>query len=142
MSMYPPNRSLDELDDETAKAMRRFISALKAAKLDFRVWEAYRSQERQDYLYAQGRTREGTIVTWTKHSKHTKRRAVDFVHTHKYWKLGLNNKRTRIEDARLYGEWLAFGKLAESFGLTWGGRWGATSPKVLLGKDPYHLELP
>lgn len=144
MSMYPPNRSLDELDGEMQAAIRPFIAALAAAKLPFRVWEAFRSQARQDYLYAQGRTRDLDMpkVTWTKHSNHSKRRAVDFVHVNSYWKLGLSEDRKIITDARLYGEWLAFGELAESFGLEWGGRWGVTSQKVLLGKDPYHVELP
>ena len=41
------------------------------------VVETYRTQERQDALYAQGRTKPGAQVTWTKHSMHTDGRAVD-----------------------------------------------------------------
>ena len=40
-------------------------------------FETYRSQERQDELYAQGRTTTGAIVTWTLNSRHKQREAVD-----------------------------------------------------------------
>ena len=45
--------------------------------LDVAVSETYRSQERQDELYAQGRTTPGNQVTWTKKSNHTSRKALD-----------------------------------------------------------------
>lgn len=41
------------------------------------VSETYRSQERQNELYAQGRTAPGNKVTWTKKSNHTSRKALD-----------------------------------------------------------------
>jgi len=47
------------------------------SELDDKTRETYRTQERQDYLYEQGRTRIGQIVTWTRNSKHTKRNAFD-----------------------------------------------------------------
>lgn len=41
------------------------------------VSETYRKQERQDYLYSLGRTVPGKVVTWTRSSRHTSRRALD-----------------------------------------------------------------
>jgi peptidoglycan L-alanyl-D-glutamate endopeptidase CwlK len=41
------------------------------------IVETYRTQERQDALYAQGRTASGPRVTWTRNSRHTEGRAVD-----------------------------------------------------------------
>jgi peptidoglycan L-alanyl-D-glutamate endopeptidase CwlK len=38
----------------------------KATKCSWVIVEGYRSQARQDWLYAQGRTRPGSIVTWIK----------------------------------------------------------------------------
>lgn len=38
----------------------------------------FRSQAEQDSLYAQGRTKPGPKVTWTRNSRHTSGRAVDF----------------------------------------------------------------
>jgi hypothetical protein len=43
------------------------------------IAETYRSQGRQNALYAQGRTAAGPVVTWTQNSKHTQGRAVDVV---------------------------------------------------------------
>lgn len=45
--------------------------------LDVVVSETYRSQKRQNELYAQGRTAPGNKVTWTKKSNHTSRKALD-----------------------------------------------------------------
>lgn len=45
----------------------------RARRKTGRIWvmsEGYRSQERQLWLYAQGRTRPGPIVTWLKTPKH------------------------------------------------------------------------
>lgn len=43
------------------------------------VFETRRSQERQDWLYAQGRTRPWKVVTWTLNSNHKDGNAVDIV---------------------------------------------------------------
>lgn len=69
--------SLSELDDKTREAAELFLSLAEEAGLEVKVTETYRTQERQDYLYEQGRTRPGQIVTWTRNSKHTKRNAFD-----------------------------------------------------------------
>lgn len=44
--------------------------ALEISPVDFMVVEGVRSQQRQLELYAQGRTKPGRIVTWTKNSRH------------------------------------------------------------------------
>lgn len=41
--------------------------------------EGARSQERQEYLFAQGRTRPGPVVTWTRQSHHQSGRAADLL---------------------------------------------------------------
>jgi hypothetical protein len=41
------------------------------------VAESGRTQARQEHLFAQGRTRPGPVVTWTRSSEHTRGRAVD-----------------------------------------------------------------
>lgn len=44
---------------------------------DVTVVETARTQERQDWLYEQGRSRSGPVVTWTRDSAHTRGEAVD-----------------------------------------------------------------
>jgi peptidoglycan L-alanyl-D-glutamate endopeptidase CwlK len=46
--------------------------ALHISDVDFAVVEGLRTPERQQQLYAQGRTAPGKIVTWTMASKHLK----------------------------------------------------------------------
>src|SRR6476660_7065269 len=57
------------------------LTRLSAESIPFRLFEGFRSPERQQYLYAQGRTRPGSIITkappWT--SYHQYGLAGDFV---------------------------------------------------------------
>ena len=69
--------SADELNDKTKEALTLFLRIAKDQGLDVMVTETYRTQERQDYLYSQGRTAEGSVVTWTRNSMHSKRNAFD-----------------------------------------------------------------
>jgi peptidoglycan L-alanyl-D-glutamate endopeptidase CwlK len=44
----------------------------------FAVVSGNRTQAQQDYLYAQGRTRPGLVITWTRNSNHMGGGAIDF----------------------------------------------------------------
>ena len=104
--------------------VQKIILLKKLAKqkgIEFVITCGYRSQAEQDRLYAQGRTTAGRKVTWTRHSKHTQRIAVDVA-------ILKNGKITwKPED------YFELGQLAQKIGLEWGGSW-----KV---KDYCHLQL-
>ncbi|WP_353093007.1 M15 family metallopeptidase [Tissierella praeacuta] len=68
---------LDELSPKTRELAIKFLERCEEDGLSVRITETYRTQARQNMLYEQGRTISGLIVTWTKNSKHTKRRAFD-----------------------------------------------------------------
>lgn len=70
-------RDIEELIPEVQKGALLFLEECKRQGLNVLITETYRSQERQDYLYEQGRSRPGRKVTWTRRSKHTSRRAFD-----------------------------------------------------------------
>lgn len=73
MKYYEQNKAkLKELKPEYQYAAGLFLADCNWQGLDFRITEAFRSQERQNALYAQ-RPR----VTWTLTSNHTKRSAFD-----------------------------------------------------------------
>jgi peptidoglycan L-alanyl-D-glutamate endopeptidase CwlK len=55
------------------------IDEIEKAGITPLLIETYRSQARQNYLYAQGRTRSGNKITWTLNSIHTKKNAVDLI---------------------------------------------------------------
>ncbi len=79
------------------------------------VVEGFRTQQRQDALYEQGRTRPGSIVTWTKSSKHSEGLAADVKID------GTYNNAVGYE---------RLAQIAEAEGL-----------RTLGSKDPGHIEL-
>jgi hypothetical protein len=77
--------SVDLLKPEFARKVKAVILDLQSHGLDPVVFESARSQERQDWLYAQGRTRPGSIVTWTHHSRHILGEAADVISQLRGW---------------------------------------------------------
>ena len=71
------NRDIEQLSEPFESFVKAFLEECKQNGLDIFVTEGHRPQERQDWLYAAGRTRQGSIVTWTLNSKHTQRQAID-----------------------------------------------------------------
>lgn len=125
------NRDWDELDEKFASKLRAILEQANRETSgkypEFAGWamfEGYRSQERQDHLYAQGRTRPGAKVTWTQESHHTGRRAADVV-----W-LDKSGRWRWDGPARL---WARLGHAVRTHGLTWGGDW--------MKKDLPHIEM-
>ena len=70
-------REISELTPHTQKLCKEFLNRCENAGLPVIITETYRSQKRQDELFRQGRETDGPVVTWTKNSRHTKRRAFD-----------------------------------------------------------------
>ena len=111
MSIKETVRDISELTPTAQTACNLFMKTCKNAGLNVLITETYRSQERQNYLYEQGRTRSGNIVTWTKNSRHTNRRA---------WDICKNVKGHEYDDPSFFKE---CGKIATELGITWGGNW-------------------
>ncbi|TCV59372.1 D-alanyl-D-alanine carboxypeptidase-like protein [Neorhizobium sp. R1-B] len=61
----PHQRDVDtaHLHPAVRKAARLIVEELNTEGFPFRIFEAFRSPQRQEFLYAQGRTRPGPIVT-------------------------------------------------------------------------------
>ena len=102
-------RDIGELLLVAQRACKLFLCECKKAGVDIFITETYRSQERQNYLYEQGRNRPGNIVTWTKSSRHTSRLA---------WDIACNGS-VLYDNTML----LKAGEVAKKLGITWGGKW-------------------
>ncbi|MGV3710115.1 MAG: hypothetical protein ACO1Q7_14865 [Gemmatimonas sp.] len=75
-----PVRDTAALDPELQSRLARVIDRMRSEYgHDVTVVETARSQERQDMLYAQGRSTPGSVVTWTQESRHTHGEAVDLL---------------------------------------------------------------
>jgi hypothetical protein len=110
-------RSVDGLSPLFRSRLQRVVDRMRTEfGHDVQLVETTRSADRQAWLFAQGRTRPGPVVTWTQHSAHLTGDAADVI---------------------IDGQWrndLAYGRLhrvAEEEGL-----------RTLGARDPGHLELP
>lgn len=108
MKLY---KSINELKPIAQKACELFLEKCKEKGLKVKITETYRSQDRQNELYEQGRTSGGNVVTWTKTSKHTSRMA---------WDICQDIKGKEYSDNKFFAD---CGKIAKSLGITWGGNW-------------------
>lgn len=104
-------RDISELTPLAQKACNLFLSSCAEKGLKVCITETYRSQDRQNWLYTQGRTRNGNIVTWTKNSRHTSRRA---------WDICQDIKGKEYSDSTFFK---ACGDIAKKLNITWGGTW-------------------
>jgi len=104
-------RDLAELLPAAQTACRLlFQECFKAGIKNIFITETYRSQERQNFLYAQGRTRPGQIVTWTLASNHKSRLA---------WDIAVGPPHSLYDVTTL----TQVGGIARKLGITWGGDW-------------------
>lgn len=89
-------------------------------QLDAIIFEGFRSSERQAWLYAQGRTRPGAIVTNARTSLtswHGYGLAVDVVHATRYWE-------PCGQDSKANEAWFrAVAAIFQKHGCQWGGDW-------------------
>ena len=75
-----PVRDIEALAPEFRTRVERVLERMKSEfGHDVEIVETARSQERQDHLYDQGRTRPGAVVTWTRDSAHLTGHATDVV---------------------------------------------------------------
>ncbi|MFC9540753.1 M15 family metallopeptidase [Lysinibacillus sp. NPDC056959] len=104
-------RDINELLPSARLAVQLlFQECYKAGIRNIFITETYRSQGRQKYLYAQGRTRPGQIVTWTLNSNHKSRLA---------WDVAVGPPQSLYDVATLS----RVGAIARMLGITWGGDW-------------------
>lgn len=111
MNVTSACRDINELSATAQKACRIFLEECRKEGLQVCITETYRSQERQNYLYEQGRSRPGKVVTWTKSSRHTGRMA---------WDICKNVRGQEYSDLKFFEK---CGVVAKRLGIIWGGTW-------------------
>ena len=136
MADVTPGEFISLYPDLIPRAIRVYNDIKNLTGLEMRPTEGVRTFSRQASLYAQGRTKPGSIVTNAKagYSLHHYGCAFDscFVGTDPYLKK--NPLKSDI--------FRAFGRLAEAHGFVWGGDWdgdGDESDQTLY--DTPHLQL-
>ena len=74
-----PDRNPDHLHPIFRAPVENWLAAVRAAGYHVQVIETFRTAERQDWLYEQGRTRPGAQVTRTRDSAHEYGVALDWM---------------------------------------------------------------
>lgn len=122
MSLDPSkqNRDIKSLQPIAQKAAKLFLDTCAKRGVKIFVTEYHRSQTRQNWLYEQGRSRPGQVVTWTKNSNHTSGFA---------WDIACNPPQALYDDKVI----AKAGAIAKELGITWGGEWKQ--------KDTPHFEI-
>lgn len=112
-------RDIKELSIPAQTLLSLALTDIRKQGVNPLIVETYRSQERQKWLYAQGRTRDlkSPKITWTLNSIHTLRNAVDVVPQRK-----INDKWTAIWNSR-DKETLAIIKTLIRYGFEAGANW-------------------
>ena len=130
-------RDINKLNPKAKLACEYLLKACKEAGLNIIVTETLRTTERQQYLYAQGRTRPGNIVT---NCDGVKNKSI-----HQYgnaFDVCQNIKGKEYEDAVI----AKVGALGQKIGLEWGGSWKGfvDSPHFQLndGVEPVDITKP
>jgi peptidoglycan L-alanyl-D-glutamate endopeptidase CwlK len=108
------SRSIDDLLPIVKAKALAHIERCKEHGIELLIYCTYRDNESQNALYAQGRTKEGKIVTNARagQSYHNFRCAYDCV--------PIVNGKPAWSDVLLY---TTVGKYGEEVGLSWAGRW-------------------
>ena len=68
--MSPQDRNMDHLHARMRECIEPWHAAVTKKGYKYLLYETFRTAERQAFLYAQGRTRPGQIVTYTLDSAH------------------------------------------------------------------------
>jgi len=128
-------RSLNNLKGVNPSLVAVVKRAIEITTQDFVVIEGLRTQARQDELWAQGRTKPGPIVTWTKDaSSHGTGRAVDICPYPVDWN---DLKKFDAISKAMFAA-------AEDIGVTlrWGADWDQDGkPRERGESDSPHFEL-
>ena len=121
------SREIDHLQPAVARMCREFIFLCAEAGIDVIITATRRTMEEQAALYAQGRTKSGPRVTNAApgQSWHNWGCAFDFV--------PIKNGKADWNNIMTFGK---CGKIAESVGLEWGGRWRCCPMRPALMRSP------
>ena len=134
------SRLIGDLCPELRSKAVEFCARAKTRGIDVLIYCTYRPQKEQDDLYEQGRSRPGTIVTWTRKSKHG---VVDSLGkpASEAWDCVPLLSGKPSWDAR--GLYLQLAQIAKEIGgLRWGGDWDGDGKPFERGEyDSPHFEL-
>lgn len=133
--MEEPKYSSQGLYSPVKQATQQLIQQMKAKGILIKITEGFRSFDRQNHLYEQGRTAPGPIVTYARggESYHNYGLAIDFALVDPTTKK-LSWDLRRDDNKNGEADWQEVVQAAKKLGFAWGGDWKGF-------KDRPHLEM-
>lgn len=114
------SRKIEDLVPDLQPLAREFAARMAEAGVPFIFTCTRRTAAEQMELYARGRTTPGPKVTWTIRSRHVEGKAFDIA----ICKAGIPQWNVKADvDVDGVPDYLEAGRIGESIGLAWGGRW-------------------
>lgn len=107
-------RDINELHPVLKDLALKLVERCRQEGINIKIGETYRSVERQEYLYAQGRTRAGNIVTYARGTS---------MSSYHQWRLAFDVFQNIRGDEYNLTVLKKVGKIGKELGLEWGGDW-------------------
>ena len=107
-------RDINELHPKVKELALKLVEVCKQNGLNIAIGETYRTKERQNELYAQGRTKPGNIVTNARG---------DSMSSYHQWRLAFDIFNNKKGDEYNMSVLKKAGELGQKLGLEWGGSW-------------------
>lgn len=134
------SRDLKDLSPEMQKKVELFISMAASAGIDVLIYCTFRRQAEQLELFAQGRTKPGKVVTWTRSGKHNVVDTFGKPASRAFDCVPLVCGKPAWDRKDLY---LELAKIGRKCGLRWGADWDGDGEPFERGEyDSPHFELP
>lgn len=119
------SRKLDDLSPRFRPFAVEFLARLAEARIPVVIVDTIRTPEEHAQNLARG-------VSWVKHSRHIDGDAMDVCPFEEY---NINGRNKLAWDGSL-SVWAKIGAIAESVGMTWGGRWAKKDLGHVEYKEP------
>lgn len=128
------SRQLHHLHPLMLEKVHLWLKECKREGVKVKIYQTYRNDAQQDYLYSKGRTRQGNIVTWARGGQSLHNYVEDGLPASQAIDFYIENEKGGA-DWDSISEYTKAGRIATRLGLVWGGDWNR--PK----KDYVHIQL-
>ena len=134
------DRDIKHLSPEMQVLAARFLLECRKRGVDVLIYHTHRTAAEQAEAWAQGRTKPGRKITWTRTSKHQRNDPITGVPASDAF--DCVPRINGVPDWGAKREYLIMGEVAKELGLRWGGNWdGDDKPGEPGENDSPHFEL-
>ncbi len=128
------SRDLDDLHKHMRGKIDTWLEACVREGVKVKIYQTYRSNAMQDYMYESGRTRKGKVKTWAKGGQSLHNNIEDGKPASYAIDFYIVNEKGGA-DWKSIDLYTKAGRIATRLGMVWGGNWNGKK------KDYVHIQL-